>query len=128
MHAVNYLRIKDNVGYKVKGHNFFLKDGIETHNILDHNLAISSLKTFNMMLTDITVASFWVANPLNDLINNHAAGGDFFGFCYEVKSHPDGPSARSDVCPTGNSLGASHDNVAHSYVHFGLSIFILASR
>ena len=43
LHAVNYLYVKDNVGYLVKGHNFFIEDGIEIHNTLDHNLAISSL-------------------------------------------------------------------------------------
>lgn len=91
-------------------------------------MVIGSLATFNMMQTDISVASYWVTNPLNDLINNHAAGGDFYGFWYEIKPHPDGPSSTSDICPTGNPLGASHDNVAHSYVRFGLRIFKYAAR
>jgi hypothetical protein len=43
VHAVHYLRVFDNVGYWVKGHNYFIEDGIETHNILEGNLAISSL-------------------------------------------------------------------------------------
>jgi hypothetical protein len=33
-----------------------------------------------------------------------------------------------DVCPIGNPLGESHDNVAHSYKRFGLRIFHLYSR
>lgn len=84
--------------------------------------------TFNMMQTDISVASYWVTNPSNTLRYNHAAGGDFYGFWYEIKEHPDGPSATLDVCPIGNPLGESHDNVAHSYVRFGLRIFKLYSR
>lgn len=91
-------------------------------------MAISSLQAFNMMQTDTSVASFWVTNPLNDLINNHAAGGDFYAFWYEIKPHPDGPSATTDICPEGMPLGASHDNVAHSYIRFGLRIFKLSPR
>ena len=81
-----------------------------------------------MMQTDISVASFWVTNPTNHLRYNRAAGGDFYGFWYEIKEHPDGPSATSDVCPIGNPLGESHDNIAHSYKRFGLRIFKLYSR
>ena len=128
LHAIQYLHVSYNVGYWVKGHNFFIEDGIETDNILEYNLAISSLETFLMMQTDISVASYWVTNPSNHLRFNRAAGGDFYGFWYEIKEHPDGPSATSDICPRGNPLGESHDNVAHSYVRFGLRIFRLAPR
>lgn len=80
------------------------------------------------MQTDISVASFWITNPSNNVRNNRAAGGDFYGFWYEIKDHPDGPSATEDVCPIGNPLGESHDNIAHSYKRFGLRIFKLYSR
>lgn len=128
IHGIRFLVASDNVGYRVKGHNFFIEDGIETHNTLENNLVIGSLETFNMMQTDISVASFWVTNPTNNLRNNRAAGGDFYGFWYEIKDHPDGPSATEDVCPIGNPLGESHDNIAHSYKRFGLRIFKLYSR
>jgi hypothetical protein len=81
-----------------------------------------------MMQTDISVASFWVTNPTNHLRFNRAAGGDFYAYWYEIKEHPDGPSATEDICPIGNPLGESHDNVAHSYRRFGLRIFKLYSR
>ena len=81
-----------------------------------------------MMQTDISVASFWVTNPLNHVRYNHAAGGDFYAYWYEIKPHPDGPSATSDICPEGNPVGESHHNVAHSYVRFGLRIFKLTPR
>ena len=58
-----------------------------------------------MLQTDITAASYWLTNPLNTVINNRAAGGDFYGFWYEIKENPDGPSARGDVCPQGMALG-----------------------
>lgn len=82
LHGVHYLYVEGNVGYKVRGHNFFIEDGIETQNVLENNLAISSLKTFKMMQTDISVASYWITNPTNHIRNNHAAGGDFYGFWY----------------------------------------------
>lgn len=43
LHAVQYLHVSDNVGYRVKGHNFFIEDGIETQNVIENNLAIGSL-------------------------------------------------------------------------------------
>ncbi len=58
-----------------------------------------------MMQTDVSVASFWITNPYNHLRYNHAAGSDFYGIWYEIKPHPDGPSATLDICPIGNMLG-----------------------
>ena len=84
---------------------------------------MSSIASMTMLQSDITVASYWITNPYNTVRRNHAAGGDFYGFWYEIKEHPDGPSATADICPRGNPLGESHDNVAHSYKRFGLRIF-----
>ena len=105
LHAVKYLHVSHNVGYRVKGHNFFIEDGVETQNVLEYNLVISSLESWNMMQTDISVASYWITNPTNHIRYNRAAGGDFYGFWYEIKPHPDGPSATRDICPMGNPLG-----------------------
>lgn len=58
-----------------------------------------------MMQTDISVASYWITNPTNNVRFNHAAGSDFYGFWYEIKPNPDGPSASPDVCPIGSPLG-----------------------
>lgn len=84
---------------------------------------ISSLQVFNMLQTDISVASYWITNPLNTVRYNHAAGSDFYGLWYEIKPNPDGASATTDICPTGLPLGECHDNVAHSNDRFGLRIF-----
>jgi hypothetical protein len=54
---------------------------------------------------------------------NHAAGSDFYGFWYEIKAIPTGPSATSLVCPIGMPLGLFDSNVAHSNVRFGLRFF-----
>lgn len=89
---------------------------------------ISTYVSEQMLQTDLSPASFWVTNPSNTLTNNRAAGGDFYGFWYEIKPNPDGPSANPDICPQGMELGPSRDNVAHSYVRFGLRVFVLAAR
>jgi hypothetical protein len=81
-----------------------------------------------MLQSDISVASYWITNPFNTVIRNRAAGSDFYGFWYEIKPNPDGPSATYDMCPTGMQLGLSKDNIAHSNIRFGLRVFILASR
>lgn len=82
VHAVHFLTVEYNVGYRVRGHNFFVEDGIETHNTLRYNLAIGSLVASNMLQTDTSVASFWVTNPSNNFYGNHAAGSDFYGIWY----------------------------------------------
>ena len=81
-----------------------------------------------MLQTDISVASYWVTNPSNDFYGNVAAGSDFYGIWYEIKDHPDGPSATIDICPKGNPLGYVANNIAHSNIRFGLRIFTLAPR
>jgi hypothetical protein len=50
-----------NVGFRAKGHNIFLEDGVETHNIVQYNLMISSLTSNIMLQTDITVSSYWIS-------------------------------------------------------------------
>ena len=85
IHGVHHLLVEHNVGYNVKGHNFFVEDGIETNNIIRYNLAISSIATSRMMATDTSVASFWITNPSNDVYGNHAAGSEFYGMWYELK-------------------------------------------
>ena len=128
LHGVHYLRVEYNVGYRVKGHNVFVEDGIETNNLIQYNLLMSSMEAWTMLQTDISVASFWITHPSNTVRYNRAAGSDFYGFWYEIKPRPDGPSARGDVCPMGSPLGEVHHNVAHSNGRFGLRIFKLCPR
>lgn len=40
IHDSHYLRVTNVVGYKAAGHNIFLEDGIETHNVIENNLLI----------------------------------------------------------------------------------------
>jgi hypothetical protein len=52
IHGVHYLRISKNVAYLCKGHNFFVEDGIETNNLLENNLGISTLGSYSLLNTD----------------------------------------------------------------------------
>lgn len=128
IHATHYLRYEHNVGYAAKGHNVFLEDGIEQHNFINHNLIVSAREAFFMLQTDITVACYWLTNPSNIVTNNRCAGGDFYGFWYELVEHPDGPSATEDVCPQGMAIEKFDNNKAHSMGRFGLRLFYLVNK
>lgn len=89
---------------------------------------INSIPSLTLLQSDTSVASYWITNPSNTVRRNHAAGSDFYGFWYEIKPNPDGPSATPSICPTGMPLGESNNNVAHSNRRFGLRIFTYAAR
>src|SRR5207253_1171934 len=42
IHGTNYLVVRDCVGYQSVGHGYFLEDGTEVFNVLDHNLAVQA--------------------------------------------------------------------------------------
>ncbi len=50
------------------------QDGIETGNLIERNLAISTKASNALLNTDTTPASFWITNPNNTYRNNIAAG------------------------------------------------------
>lgn len=45
----NHLRVKNNVGYKVYGHNFYLEEGSEYNNVIENNLAIHTKQAWHLM-------------------------------------------------------------------------------
>lgn len=128
IHGTHYLRVTQNVGYFVFGHNYFLEDGIESYNTLDGNLAMKTVELHSLLVSDQTAASFWVTRPNNFIKNNHAAGGDWYGFWYEIHSHPQEENMNPDVCPQGEKILLMKNNVAHGFTKYGLRINKLASR
>ena len=82
LHGVHLMTVEDNVGYRARGHNYLLHDGSQTHNILRHNLAISTIRVSNMYRSDMVAASYLITHPTNDVIDNCAAGSGFYGFWY----------------------------------------------
>jgi hypothetical protein len=122
--STSYLTVEQNVGYLNKGHNIFLPTGTETYNVIRYNLVISSLIAANMLLSDYSVASYYITHPTNDFYGNHAAGSDYYGVLYLI----DNKAQSGDICPIGNRLGLVANNVIHSNMFFGLRIYKLYSR
>ena len=133
IHGVHHLTIKQNVAYNAMGHTYFIEDGIETHNVLEENIGIATQRSWSLLMTDQTPATFWITNPQNKWIRNRACGSARYGFWFDFpdSGRPGGPSAGlgKGVCIHGMELGEWTDNVTHSNGRYGLRIFhILVPR
>ena len=96
IHGTRRLRVSDTVSFDTIGHAFFLEDGDETKNVLSRNLVFltrAAAPGANILLSDLTPATFWVTNPDNVLAQNVAAGSEHNGFGYSPPKHPREPWA-----------------------------------
>jgi len=84
IHGTHYLRLMENVAFRIKGHTIFIEDAIESHNYIYKNLVISTMRSMSLLNSDQSPASFWITFPDNDFIENHAAGSDNYGFWYDL--------------------------------------------
>lgn len=89
IHGTDYLLVRDCVGYQSVGHGFFLEDGTEQHNILDHNLAVQAFRGKKLPrqvlgFDENEGAGFWWANGRNTFTRNVACENDAYGFRYEI--------------------------------------------
>jgi hypothetical protein len=80
-------------------------------------------KSWSLLNSDQTPASFWITHPDNIFRGNHAAGADNYGFWFDTKPNPTGPSFDPNVCPENSPLGEFTNNVAHSNGRYGLRLF-----
>ncbi len=81
IHGTNYLVVRDCVGYESVGHGFFLEDGTEAYNVLDHNLAVQAYEAKALPKQALPFdanegAGFWWANSLNTFTRNVACEND----------------------------------------------------
>ena len=115
------------------GHAFFLEDGVETGNVITNNLGILTRRSYAMLNTDQTPATFWITNPDNVISGNVAAGSANYGFWFDVPPAPRGASANcalgdticptaSSLCPQGATIREFSDNAAHSNHKYGLRV------
>ena len=66
------------------GHNVFFEDGVETKNRVEYNLVINTTPSYSLLNTDTTPAAYWITNPDNIFVGNHAAGGPNYGFWFDL--------------------------------------------
>ncbi len=90
VHGTDALVIRDNVGYKSVGHGFFLENGTEINNILDHNLAALVLPGKPQKDQEVPFdlnrgAGFWWANSQNSFTRNVAAECAEYGYRFDSK-------------------------------------------
>lgn len=109
IHGTNYLIVRDNVGYRSKGHGFYLEDGSEVYNVLDRNLAVAARPARPLPKQMLTFdandgAGFWWANSLNTFTRNVATENGQYGFRYEAMmplvlpvQQPDGSRKKVDI-------------------------------
>jgi hypothetical protein len=87
IHAVSYFTVENNVIYNAMGHNIFIEDAIETKNVVKNNLVVSTVRSWSLLNTDQTPASFWITHPDNTFTGNHAAGSDRYGYWFDTQEH-----------------------------------------
>lgn len=103
IHGTSNIRYEDNVIYDHVGHGVFFEDGSENNNQIYGNLVFSTREslTGEPIPTDAEHASsYWIENPNNAFIGNHAAGSESNGFwIFEGLLH--GLSAQTFVGESG---------------------------
>jgi len=83
IHDSNGILVKNNVGYKSRGHGFFLEQGTEFDNIFDGNIGIKTVLG-NLIPSDARASVFWTMNPMNSFTNNVAVDGGYYGFHFFI--------------------------------------------
>jgi hypothetical protein len=136
IHGTDALVVRDNVGYKSVGHGYFLENGTEINNILDHNLAALVLpgnpqKEQEVPFDQNRGAGFWWANCRNSFTRNVAVECAEYGYRFDVKKtadfdpirpirQPDGLATREDV--RIQPFVRFEDNEAHTMKFFCLNL------
>ncbi len=133
VHGTRHVRVHDVVGYGAPGHCFFLEDGAETGNSLTRNLALDTREPepgYAILTSDRGYhgpAGFWITNPDNVIVGNHAVASAGTGFWYALPARPTGQyhDAFGDsegIRPRTTALGEFRDNTAHSNASIGLHV------
>ena len=122
LHGIHFLVLEKNVYYDTMGHTIFLEDGIETNNIIQHNLVVYVNKSTAMLKSDLKPSGLWQSRATNLIRENNFVGCAGNGVWFEPSSHPTGPSATKDICSKHDPLVQFDRNIMHSNT-IGLRIY-----
>ena len=90
-------------------------------------IRLKTKRSWSLLNTDQTPACFWITNPDNNFLENHAAGSDRYGYWYDLQKHAIGPHANTNVCPENERVGEFKDNHALAFwLAFGTALGITA--
>jgi hypothetical protein len=136
IHGTQYLVVRDCVGYKSVGHGYFMEDGTEIYNVLDHNLAVQAFS--GKRLPDQVLpfdpndgAGFWWSNGLNTITRNVATENDEYGYRYDMQKRRDFDSNLPILQPDGSEklvdvrtipIWRFEDNEAHAEGFYGMVV------
>ena len=115
--------------YDTIGHTYYFEDGSEYGNVLKNTLGMNTKASANLedaaIGSDVeAVSTYWVTNPQNHLIDNHAAGSEHSGFWMLSQNHAEGKSAVDypDLVPRKEAPGTWEGNLSHTNKHDGIFI------
>jgi hypothetical protein len=136
VHGTNYLVVRDCVGYRSKGHGYFLEDGTEVFNVFDRNLAVQAQRAKALPKQALPFdhndgAGFWWANSLNTFTRNVSCENGRYGYRFEATRtsafnltlpvmQPDGTRKPTDIRTL--PFVRFEDNEAHGDGLYGVNI------
>jgi hypothetical protein len=90
VHGTDHLLVRDCVGYRSRGHGYFLEDATEQWNVFDRNLAVQAIAAKRLPKQVLSFdandgAGFWWANGRNTFTRNVACENDEYGFRFELR-------------------------------------------
>jgi hypothetical protein len=123
IHGSQNAWLEDNVVFDTIGHGFFFEDGSETGNVLIGNLAFGQVRNATEALSTIdsdffVPTSYWIMNPNNHFVDNHAAGAVSTGFWFLGNQSVTGVSVNDDrfqdIIPRDDVIGVFSGNTSHA--------------
>ena len=123
LHATNGVQVLNNICQDVKGHAFFMEDGVERRNVLDGNLALMTRAPVSGKLMQLHEgpevfqagpSGFWLTNPDNTVRNNLAGDAQGNGFWMAIPRKALGLSAAVRILPDRLAWGVFENNTAHT--------------
>ncbi|MBM2578100.1 hypothetical protein JQC91_17470 [Jannaschia sp. Os4] len=123
IHGTQNAWVEGNAVVETVGHGFYFEDGSEFGNVLRGNLGMNTRATESVAAGPIgsdhtAVSTYWVTNPNNHLVDNHAAGSDVAGFWVLSQTQVEGLSAEAGIYdgyrPNAQAPGQWSGNASHT--------------